>query len=117
MENWLCSSLSFAPCDKMIIMLWLLVTILLFFFFKACCFFLPTAEGLIDGSSYSDACIGLRLYRFDSLRVTPRSLDILAKGPPVCGDLAVSLSQAGPQFTQVSLICAHNHPFVLFCLI
>ncbi|XP_050206806.1 uncharacterized protein LOC126656312 isoform X2 [Mercurialis annua] len=39
--------------------------------------------------------------RFDSLRITPRSLDILAKGPPVCGDLAVSLSQAGPQFTQV----------------
>uniref|UniRef100_A0ACD5XRH5 Uncharacterized protein n=1 Tax=Avena sativa TaxID=4498 RepID=A0ACD5XRH5_AVESA len=39
--------------------------------------------------------------RFDSLRVTPRSLDILSKGPPVCGDLAVSLSQAGPQFTQV----------------
>uniref|UniRef100_A0A0D9XDK2 Uncharacterized protein n=1 Tax=Leersia perrieri TaxID=77586 RepID=A0A0D9XDK2_9ORYZ len=39
--------------------------------------------------------------RFDSLRVTPRSLDILTKGPPVCGDLAVSLSQAGPQFTQI----------------
>ncbi|XP_008457818.2 uncharacterized protein LOC103497411 [Cucumis melo] len=39
--------------------------------------------------------------RFDSLRITPRSLDILAGGPPVCGDLAVSLSQAGPQFTQV----------------
>lgn len=39
--------------------------------------------------------------RFDSLRITPRSLDILAKGSPVCGDLAVSLSQAGPQFTQV----------------
>ncbi|KAL1066688.1 hypothetical protein V6Z11_D12G078300 [Gossypium hirsutum] len=39
--------------------------------------------------------------RFDSLRITPRSLDILAVGPPVCGDLAVSLSQAGPQFTQV----------------
>ncbi|KAJ0097107.1 hypothetical protein Patl1_28747 [Pistacia atlantica] len=39
--------------------------------------------------------------RFDSLRITPRSLDILAKGPPVCGDLAVSLSQAGPHFTQV----------------
>ncbi|XP_064984198.1 uncharacterized protein LOC135624480 [Musa acuminata AAA Group] len=38
--------------------------------------------------------------RFDSLRITPRSLDILAKGSPVCGDLAVSLSQAGPQFTQ-----------------
>jgi hypothetical protein len=44
--------------------------------------------------------------RFDSLRISPRSLDILAKGPPVCGDLAVSLSQAGPQFTQVSLIYA-----------
>ncbi|KAK8685899.1 hypothetical protein V6N13_124931 [Hibiscus sabdariffa] len=39
--------------------------------------------------------------RFDSLRITPRSLDILARGPPVCGDLAVALSQAGPQFTQV----------------
>ncbi|KAI4386694.1 hypothetical protein MLD38_004605 [Melastoma candidum] len=39
--------------------------------------------------------------RFDSLRITPRSLDILAGGPPVCVDLAVSLSQAGPQFTQV----------------
>ncbi|KAE9466877.1 hypothetical protein C3L33_01227, partial [Rhododendron williamsianum] len=39
--------------------------------------------------------------RFDSLRITPRSLDILASGSPVCGDLAVSLSQAGPQFTQV----------------
>lgn len=39
--------------------------------------------------------------RFDSLRISPRSLDILARGPPVCGDLAVSLSQAGPQFTQV----------------
>jgi hypothetical protein len=50
-------------------------------------------------------------YRFDSLRVTPKSLDILSKGPPVCGDLAVSLSQAGPQFTQVSLVSA------LFCII
>ncbi|KAM7520509.1 hypothetical protein LguiB_019471 [Lonicera macranthoides] len=39
--------------------------------------------------------------RFDSLRITPRSLDILAMGSPVCGDLAVSLSQSGPQFTQV----------------
>uniref|UniRef100_F6HJH3 Uncharacterized protein n=1 Tax=Vitis vinifera TaxID=29760 RepID=F6HJH3_VITVI len=39
--------------------------------------------------------------RFDSLRITPRSLDILGRGPPVCGDLAVSLSQASPQFTQV----------------
>ncbi|KAM1529455.1 hypothetical protein ACFX1Z_018663 [Malus domestica] len=39
--------------------------------------------------------------RFDSLRITPRSLDILARGSPVCGDLSVSLSQAGPQFTQV----------------
>lgn len=39
--------------------------------------------------------------RFDSLRITPRSLDILARGSPVCGDLAVSLSQTGPQFTQV----------------
>lgn len=39
--------------------------------------------------------------RFDSLRITPRSLDVLSKGSPVCGDLAVSLSQAGPQFTQV----------------
>nr|KYP62616.1 hypothetical protein KK1_017157 [Cajanus cajan] len=39
--------------------------------------------------------------RFDSLRTTPRSLDILARGNPVCGDLAVALSQSGPQFTQV----------------
>ncbi|KAL2333583.1 hypothetical protein Fmac_014796 [Flemingia macrophylla] len=39
--------------------------------------------------------------RFDSLRITPRSLDILARGNPVCGDLAVALSQSGPQFTQV----------------
>jgi hypothetical protein len=39
--------------------------------------------------------------RFDSTRITPQSLDILAKGAPVCGDLAVALSQAGPQFTQV----------------
>ncbi|KAI3965270.1 hypothetical protein MKW92_010222, partial [Papaver armeniacum] len=39
--------------------------------------------------------------RFDSLRITPRSLDILTGGSPVCGDLAVSLSQSGPQFTQV----------------
>ncbi|KAK9096714.1 hypothetical protein Sjap_022211 [Stephania japonica] len=39
--------------------------------------------------------------RFDSLRITPRSLDILSGGSPVCGDLALSLSQAGPQFTQV----------------
>ncbi|XP_075514915.1 uncharacterized protein LOC142549708 isoform X2 [Primulina tabacum] len=39
--------------------------------------------------------------RFDSLRITPRSLDVLARGSPVCGDLAVSLSQSGPQFTQV----------------
>ncbi|KAJ6830571.1 uncharacterized protein M6B38_352905 [Iris pallida] len=44
--------------------------------------------------------------RFDSLRITPRSLDILAKGSPVCGDLAVSLSQAGPQFTQI-LRCSY----------
>lgn len=36
------------------------------------------------------------------MRITPRSLDILARGPPVCGDLALSLSQAGPQFTQVT---------------
>ncbi|XP_058088976.1 uncharacterized protein LOC131235688 isoform X2 [Magnolia sinica] len=40
--------------------------------------------------------------RFDSLRITPRSLDILARGSPVCGYLALSLSQAGSQFTQVS---------------
>ncbi|KAH0464369.1 hypothetical protein IEQ34_007155 [Dendrobium chrysotoxum] len=39
--------------------------------------------------------------RFDSLRITPRSLDILANGSPVCGDLALSLSQACPHFTQV----------------
>lgn len=45
--------------------------------------------------------------RFDSLRITPRSLDILARGPPVCGDLAVSLAQAGPQFTQV-LRCVYS---------
>ncbi|KAL5099300.1 hypothetical protein RYX36_003627 [Vicia faba] len=45
--------------------------------------------------------IVLQLSRFDSLRVTQRSLDILALGSPVCGDLAVSLSQSGPQFTQV----------------
>ncbi|XP_024518338.1 uncharacterized protein LOC9639327 [Selaginella moellendorffii] len=38
--------------------------------------------------------------RFDSLRVTPRSLDALARVPSVCGELAVELSQAGPQFTQ-----------------
>lgn len=40
-------------------------------------------------------------WRFDSLRISSRSLDILAKGPPVCGDLAMALAQAGPQFTQV----------------
>ncbi|KAK7364048.1 hypothetical protein VNO80_12387 [Phaseolus coccineus] len=39
--------------------------------------------------------------RFDSMRITPRSLDILSRGSPVCGDLAVSLSQSGPHFTQV----------------
>ncbi|KAK8948312.1 hypothetical protein KSP40_PGU008176 [Platanthera guangdongensis] len=39
--------------------------------------------------------------RFDCLYITPRSLDILANGSPVCGDLALSLSQAGPQFSQV----------------
>ena len=63
---------------------------------------------MLVGSSYSDyiVFVGLHSCRFDSLRITPRSLDILAKGPPVCGDLAVSLSQAGPQFTQVSLIYA-----------
>ncbi|EOA23389.1 hypothetical protein CARUB_v10016565mg [Capsella rubella] len=44
--------------------------------------------------------------RFDSLRITPRSLDILARSAPVCGDLAVSLAQAGPQFNQV-LRCAY----------
>ncbi|XP_044361982.1 uncharacterized protein [Triticum aestivum] len=44
---------------------------------------------------------GMQLSMFVSLRVTPKSLDILSKGPPVCGDLAVSLSQAGPQFTQI----------------
>ncbi|OAE26773.1 hypothetical protein AXG93_1129s1220 [Marchantia polymorpha subsp. ruderalis] len=38
--------------------------------------------------------------RFDNLRVTPRSLDVLSRGPPVCSDLAVELAQAGPQFTQ-----------------
>lgn len=39
--------------------------------------------------------------RFDSLRVTPRLLDTLAAGPAICGDLAVELALAGPQFTQV----------------
>ncbi|XP_020584805.1 uncharacterized protein LOC110027638 isoform X2 [Phalaenopsis equestris] len=39
--------------------------------------------------------------RFDSLRISPRSLDILASGSPVCGDLALALSQACPHFTQV----------------
>ena len=39
--------------------------------------------------------------RFDSLRVTPRLLDTLATGPEICGDLAVELALAGPQFTQV----------------
>ncbi|KAL3680721.1 hypothetical protein R1sor_023677 [Riccia sorocarpa] len=38
--------------------------------------------------------------RFDNLRVTPRSLDVLSRGPPICSDLAVELAQAGPQFTQ-----------------
>lgn len=60
--------------------------------------------------------------RFDSLRVTPRSLDALAIGPPVCAELAVELAQAGPQFTQVniylrgfSVICVQNS--VLFMLL
>jgi hypothetical protein len=60
--------------------------------------------------------------RFDSLRVTPRSLDALAIGPPVCAELAVELAQAGPQFTQVniyrrgfSVICVQNS--VLFILL
>ncbi|KAG7011090.1 hypothetical protein SDJN02_27888, partial [Cucurbita argyrosperma subsp. argyrosperma] len=48
--------------------------------------------------------------RFDSLRITPRSLDILAGGPPVCGDLAVSLSQAGPQFTQDEYLRSRDYP-------
>ncbi|KAI5057844.1 hypothetical protein GOP47_0027859 [Adiantum capillus-veneris] len=39
--------------------------------------------------------------RFDSLRVTPRLLDTLATGSAICGDLAVELALAGPQFTQV----------------
>lgn len=47
------------------------------------------------------------------MRITPRSLDILARGSPVCGDLAVSLSQAGPQFTQVRdwymLLCIFSY--------
>lgn len=42
--------------------------------------------------------------RFDNLRVTPRSLDALSNGPPICGDLAVELGQSGPQFTQVTNI-------------
>jgi hypothetical protein len=41
------------------------------------------------------------VYRFDSLRVTPRLLDVLATGPEISGDLAVELALAGPQFTQV----------------
>ncbi|MCO5598491.1 hypothetical protein L7F22_052588 [Adiantum nelumboides] len=39
--------------------------------------------------------------RFDSIRVTPRLLDTLATGSAICGDLAVELALAGPQFTQV----------------
>lgn len=73
---------------------------------------------VLVGSSCSDyiAYVGSHSCRFDSLRITPRSLDILSKGPPVCGDLAVSLSQAGPQFTQVSLICAHiDSAFAFTC--
>lgn len=50
-------------------------------------------------------------WRFDSLRITPRSLDILSRGSPVCGDLAVSLSQSGPQFTPVL------HGWILLCLL
>ncbi|GBG72188.1 hypothetical protein CBR_g11121 [Chara braunii] len=40
--------------------------------------------------------------RFDSLRISPRMLEVLSLGPDPCGDLAVELSytQAGPQFTQ-----------------
>lgn len=38
--------------------------------------------------------------RFDSVRITPRSLDVLIAGAPVCADLAVELAQAGPQFGQ-----------------
>ncbi|GBG58839.1 hypothetical protein CBR_g239 [Chara braunii] len=40
--------------------------------------------------------------RFDSLRITPRMLEVLSLGPDPCGDLSVELSytQAGPQFTQ-----------------
>ncbi|KAJ7550942.1 hypothetical protein O6H91_07G125900 [Diphasiastrum complanatum] len=40
--------------------------------------------------------------RFDSHRITPQSLNVLASGPSVCGDLAVELAQAGPQFSQVT---------------
>lgn len=62
------------------------------------------------------------IWRFDSLRITPRSLDILATGAPVCGDLAVSLSQSGPQFTQV-IRALYNYQkkhifhyrFLIFC--
>ncbi|KAH9298246.1 hypothetical protein KI387_029928, partial [Taxus chinensis] len=53
--------------------------------------------------------------RFDSLRLTPRSVDVLANGPPVCGDLAVALAQSGPQFTQV-LRCKYSikaHRFMM----
>jgi hypothetical protein len=54
--------------------------------------------------------------------VTPRSLDALAIGPPVCAELAVELAQAGPQFTQVdvylrgfSVICVQNSVLFTEC--
>ncbi|MBA0688390.1 hypothetical protein Goari_006182, partial [Gossypium aridum] len=61
----------------------------------------PLLIGFATMQQNFDQKLDLSEILFDSLRITPRSLDILAGGPPVCGDLAVSLSQAGPQFTQV----------------
>ncbi|WJX95245.1 hypothetical protein P8452_76584 [Trifolium repens] len=58
-------------------------------------------EPILIGFATMQLSFEQKLDLFDSLRITPRSLDILARGSPVCGDLAVSLSQSGPQFTQV----------------
>ncbi|CAJ1942759.1 unnamed protein product [Sphenostylis stenocarpa] len=58
-------------------------------------------EPILIGFATMQLCFEQNLDLFDSLRITPRSLDILARGSPVCGNLAVSLSQSGPQFTQV----------------
>ncbi|GFY93825.1 transducin/WD40 repeat-like superfamily protein [Actinidia rufa] len=54
-----------------------------------------------DGKVRTILSISMPTAGLTALRISPRSLDILARGSPVCGDLAVSLSQAGPQFTQV----------------